>query len=612
MNTQHPRAQGLDGLRALAVTAVVVYHVHAPWLPGGFLGVDLFFVLSGYLITSLLAADRRRGGRLRLVAFWRRRALRLLPVLWLVLAVTACAATLVGGDGRRDLRGAVAAALTYRSNWWQLGRHDMYFAQFGAEPPLRHLWSLAVEEQFYVAWPLLLWALMAVVRRQWAQAAIVAVPAAASFTAMALLHVPGTDPSRVYYGTDTHGGALLLGAAVALVLPLSRAGTMRRAGYVRAIDGLGVAGLAVLTGAALLVSGTSALVYRGGLVPVCLAAAALTVAAGGPGRVARLLGWRPLAWTGRRSYGIYLWHWPVLACLVNAAPEVLSSPFARCAALTLPVALAALSYRVLEEPLLRLGVRGYAELCSTFLRRAWGARPRLVLGAAAAGVAMACVGYVGVLRAPSGGGLQSQIASGERVVAAASAPVSPTARPAEPLRALRPARQEDGPDTGTGGVPEVTGADITAVGDSVMLASADALQELLPGIAVDAVVGRQMSAAPQVLERLRDAGRLRGVVVVGLGTNGDVTRETLDRVVRIAGPGRLVAFVDVQAPRSWEARVNSALREGVREHPGSVLVPWRAVIAGHPQLLWGDRIHPRPEGARLYARTLSAAVGAGI
>ncbi|MFJ4846809.1 acyltransferase family protein [Streptomyces sp. NPDC088733] len=608
MNTQHPRAQGLDGLRALAVTAVVVYHVHAPWLPGGFLGVDLFFVLSGYLITSLLAADHWRGGRLRLVAFWRRRALRLLPVLWLVLAVTACAATLVGGDGRRDLRGAVAAALTYRSNWWQLGRHDMYFAQFGAEPPLRHLWSLAVEEQFYVAWPLLLWAVMAVVRRQWAQAAIAAVPAAASFTAMAVLYVPGTDPSRVYYGTDTHGGGLLLGAAVALVLPLSRAGTLRRAGHVRAIDGLGAAGLAVLAATALLVSGTSAFVYRGGLVPVCLAAAALTVAAGGPGRIARLLAWRPLAWTGRRSYGIYLWHWPVLACLVNAAPEALSSPFVRCAALALPVVLAAVSYRVLEEPLLRLGLRGYAELCSTFLRRAWGARPRTVLGAVAAVVAVACVAYVGVLRAPSGGGLQAQIASGEGVVAAA-----PTARIAEPLRAERPQRpEEDGPDTATGGAPDVTGADITAVGDSVMLASADALRDVLPGIAVDAVVGRQMDAAPEVLERMRDAGRLRRVVVVGLGTNGDVTREALDQIVRIAGPGRLLAFVDVQAPRSWETRVNEALREAVRRHPGCVLVPWRGVIARHPGLLWGDRIHPRPEGARLYARALSHAVGAGF
>ncbi|MGW3245403.1 acyltransferase family protein [Streptomyces sp. NPDC001070] len=586
MNAHHPRAPGLDGLRALAVTAVVVYHVHDAWLPGGFLGVDLFFVISGYLITSVLAADRWRGGRLRLRVFWKRRALRLLPALWLVLAATACAATVVGGDGRRDLRGAVTAALTYRSNWWQLDRHDMYFARVGAEPPLRHLWSLAVEEQFYVAWPLLLWAVMAVLRRQRWQTACAAVPAAASFTAMALLYVPGTDPSRVYYGTDTHGGGLLLGAAVALALPLSRAGTLRRAGYVRAVDALGAAGLALLAAAALLASGTGPFVYRGGLVPVCLAAAALTVAACGPGRVAGALSRGPLPWLGRRSYGVYLWHWPVLACLVNAAPEALGSPVARVACLVLPVALAALSFRFLEEPLLRLGVRGYAELCNERLRRAWRLRPRVVAAASLAGAAAACVAWVGVLRAPSGGGLQAQIASGERAVAAA--PV--VERPQESRVA--------------------TGAQITAVGDSVMLAAADALRRRLPGIAVDAVVGRQMNAAPGVLEGLRDSGRLRRVVVVGLGTNGDFTGETLDRIVRIAGPQRRVAFVDVQAPRSWEPRVNAALARGVREHPGAILVNWRATVSGHAELLWGDRIHPRPEGAELYADTIAATLGA--
>jgi peptidoglycan/LPS O-acetylase OafA/YrhL len=164
MSTDYRRARGLDGLRAPAVASVVVYHVHSPWLPGGFLGVDLFFVISGYLITSLLAADHWRTGRIRLGVFWRRRALRLLPGLWLVLAVTACASTLIGGDAQDGLRGAVTAALTYRSDWWQLQQHDMYFADFGATPYLQHLWSLAGEEQFYLGWPLLLWAVMAVLR----------------------------------------------------------------------------------------------------------------------------------------------------------------------------------------------------------------------------------------------------------------------------------------------------------------------------------------------------------------------------------------------------------------------------------------------------------------
>ncbi|WP_459182855.1 acyltransferase family protein [Streptomyces sp.] len=599
MSTEHRRAPGLDGLRALAVAAVVVYHVHAPWLRGGFLGVDLFFVISGYLITSLLAADHWRSGRIRLGAFWKRRALRLLPLLWLVLAVTACAATLTGGDAWDGLRGAVAAALTYRSNWWQLAQHDMYFARFGAVPVLQHLWSLSVEEQFYLGWPLLLWVVMGLLRRQRAQAACAAALAVASFTAMALLYEPGAEPSRVYYGTDTHGGGLLLGAAVALVLPLTRAGTLRRPEYVRAIDALGAAGLAGLALAAVLADGNSAFLYRGGLVGVCLAAAALTVAACAPGSVARALGWAPLVWLGRRSYGVYLWHWPVLACLTNAAEGVADSAPGRLVSLVVPVGLAAVSYRVLEEPLLRLGVRGWAEAVSEHVRAAGARRPRLVLGAAVAGLAMLGTAYVGVSRAPSGGGLEAQIAAGRRAIAVRPAP-SATSSASSAAPTSSAARQR---------VASVGGSDITAVGDSVMLASAAALERRFPGIDVDAVVGRQMSSAPDELTRLAAAGRLRRVVVVGLGTNGDFTADTLERILRIAGAGRAVVFVNVHVPRSWEARVNAALTLGVsRNRDVAVLADWSTAISRYPDRLWSDRIHPRPSGAQLYADVVAAAV----
>ncbi|WP_127359621.1 acyltransferase family protein [Actinacidiphila soli] len=600
MSTEYRRVRGLDGLRALAVAAVVVYHVHAPWLRGGFLGVDLFFVISGYLITSLLAADHWRSGRIRLGAFWKRRALRLLPLLWLVLAVTACAATLTGGDAWDGLRGAVAAALTYRSNWWQLAQHDMYFAQFGAVPVLQHLWSLSVEEQFYLGWPLLLWVVMGLLRRQRAQAACAAMLALASFTAMALLYEPGSEPSRVYYGTDTHGGGLLLGAAVALVLPLTRAGTLRRPEYVRAIDALGAAGLAGLALTAVLADGNGAFLYRGGLVGVCLAAAALTVAACTPGTVARALGWAPLVWLGRRSYGVYLWHWPVLACLTNAADGVADSASGRLVSLVVPVGLAAVSYRALEEPLLRLGVRAWAERVSGRVRAAGARRPRLVLGAAMTGLAVLGTAYVGVSRAPSGGGLEAQIAAGRRAIAVRPTPPAPSSgsSPAAPASSAAPQR-----------VASLSGGDVTAVGDSVMLASAAALESRFPGIYVDAVVGRQMSSAPEQLARLAAAGRLRRVVVVGLGTNGDFTPRTLERILRIAGSGRAVVFVNVHVPRSWESRVNTALTRGVGRHQDvAVLADWSTAISRYPEGLWSDRIHPRPSGARLYADVVAAAV----
>ncbi|WP_329309884.1 acyltransferase family protein [Streptomyces sp. NBC_01262] len=586
MRSDFRRARGLDGLRALAVACVVVYHVHAPWLPGGFLGVDLFFVISGYLITSLLAADHWRSGRIRLGAFWKRRALRLLPLLWLVLAVTACAATLTGGEAHRGLRGAVAAALTYRSNWWQLSQHDMYFAQFDglALPVLQHLWSLSVEEQFYLGWPLLLWALMSVLRRQRLQAVCALALAAASFVAMAVLYAPGSDPSRVYYGTDTHGGGLLLGAAVALALPLSRAGTLRRPRYVRAIDALGAAGLAGLALAAALVSGTGAFLYRGGLVGVCLAAAALTVAACTPGLMGRALGWAPLVWLGRRSYGVYLWHWPVHACLTAG------SPAGRLVELVLPVGLAAASYRLVEEPLLRLGWRGWAEAVSAHARELAIRQPRVALAAALACAAVLGTAYVGVSRAPSGGGgLTAQIAAGQRAVAVRHDAV----RHDTVLRVAG-------------------GSEITAVGDSVMLASAGELERRFPGIDIDAVVGRQMLSAPDVLAALEASGRLRRAVVVGLGTNGDFGDESIERILRIAGPGRTVIFVNVHVRRSWASHVNATLAAGVRRHRGSALADWDTAISRFPDRLWGDGTHPRPSGARLYAEVVAGALPGSV
>ncbi|WP_405717921.1 acetyltransferase [Streptomyces sp. NBC_01537] len=581
MRSDFRRARGLDGLRALAVACVVVYHVHASWLPGGFLGVDLFFVISGYLITSLLAADHWRSGRIRLGAFWKRRALRLLPLLWLVLAVTACAATLTGGEAHRGLRGAVAAALTYRSNWWQLSQHDMYFTQFDglALPVLQHLWSLSVEEQFYLGWPLLLWVLMSVLRRQRRQTACALALAAASFVAMAVLYEPGSDPSRVYYGTDTHGGGLLLGAAVALTLPLSRAGTLRRARYVRAIDALGAAGLAGLALGAVLVSGTGAFLYRGGLAGVCLAAAALTLAACSPGRMGRALGWAPLVWLGRRSYGIYLWHWPVHACLAAG------SATGRIVELVLPVGLAAASYRLVEEPLLRLGWRGWAEAVSAHARSLAVRQPRVALGIALACAAVLGTAYVGVSRAPSGGGgLTAQIAAGQRAVAVRHDAVRRVAG----------------------------GSEITAVGDSVMLASAGELERRFPGIDVDAVVGRQMSSAPEVLAALEASGQLRRAVVVGLGTNGDFGDAAIERILRIAGPGRTVIFVNVHVRRSWASHVNATLTAGVRRHRGVALADWDAAISRFPDRLWGDGTHPRPSGARLYAEVIARALRGAI
>jgi peptidoglycan/LPS O-acetylase OafA/YrhL len=608
------RVRGLDGLRALAVAAVVAYHLGARWLPGGFLGVDLFFVISGYLITSLLTAECRRSGRFRLRAFWIRRARRLLPALWVVLTAAACAATLTGGDAWAGLRGNALAALTYSSNWWQIAQRDTYFAQFGARPVLQHLWSLAVEEQFYLLWPLLLWLVMALLRRQRHQALCAIVLALVSFTAMGLLYTPDADPSRVYYGTDTHGGALLLGAAAALLLPLARAATLRGQDRLRAMDVLAATGLVVLACAAALFDGTGPVPFRGGLALACAAAVALTVAAAAPGRVGRALSWRPLVWVGRRSYGIYLWHWPVIATAANTLPDAATSTTVRIAELAATAALAAASFRLLEEPVVRLGVRGYLDALRTRSRADAAGHPRRALSLLLTGVSVLGLALIGVARAPSVSGLQAQIEAGARAAAAGGRGAAPGATPSPgdvpAASAGNPAESAGGPDQPyrDGAPPAVDGSQITAIGDSVMLASAGALAGQFPGIDVEAQVGRQMAAAPGVLQRLLSQGRLRSTVVIGLGSNGPFPGSVLDRVVHIAGLARTVAFVNVHLPQPWQNEVNAALARTARGHPTTLVIDWNGAVAGHQDQLWSDHTHPRPSGARLYAGAINTAL----
>jgi peptidoglycan/LPS O-acetylase OafA/YrhL len=354
---------GLDGLRALAVLAVIAYHLGLGWAPGGLLGVGIFFTLSGYLITDLLLAQQAATGGLAMMRFWQRRARRLLPALFVMLAVVAGWVALVQRDQLPSLRGAMAAAVGYVSNWWLIAHNTSYFARFGPPSPLGHLWSLAVEEQFYLIWPWLILIGLVLTRRQTDElrrrrlAGGALLLAAVSAVLMAVLYHPGYDPTRVYDGTDTRAFALLIGAALACALPsrLMPAQAPRNGRLV--LDSAGAAGLLVIAALIWRTGQYSAFLYRGGMVLLALATGAVVLAVVAPaGHIGRLLGWRPLRWIGVRSYGIYLWHYPVIVLTTPAGGQ--ESLLRATLQVAATVAIAALSWTFIEEPI-RHGAIGH-------------------------------------------------------------------------------------------------------------------------------------------------------------------------------------------------------------------------------------------------------------
>jgi peptidoglycan/LPS O-acetylase OafA/YrhL len=346
----------LDGVRAVAIAAVILYHLG--FFPGGWLGVDIFFVLSGYLITTLLLQERHRSGTVRLRAFWGRRARRLLPAVLLLLVAVALYAALDGaGVVPAQLRAPGLATLFYVANWQQIISGHGYFAQFLAPNPLAHTWSLAVEEQYYVIWPLLFLGLCRLARGSTARlAASVGALVIASAAWMAVVaHIWGVN--RAYLGTDTRAWELLLGGLAAIVWP---AGTPARHPGVWSKGAVGAAAVAVA--GMLLAGGPPRWMFEGGLVLVAAAVAVViaSVVSVPTGGLARLLALAPLRWLGRISYSLYLWHWPVIVVL-TASSSGLNGAALLVLRLGAMTALACASYYLVEQPLRTADWHGWAK-----------------------------------------------------------------------------------------------------------------------------------------------------------------------------------------------------------------------------------------------------------
>ena len=624
------RFGGLDGLRAIAVALVFVYHLFPGALPGGFIGVDVFFAISGFLITSLLVREHQLRGGIRLIAFWRRRARRLLPALGLVLLVSSALALFTRGDLLVGIGKQIAGAALFVSNWVFIATGTDYFARDTPEL-FRNTWSLSIEEQFYVILPLLVLALMRMTGRTSRVIPLLAL-GVGSAVLMFQLSTAGADPTRIYFGSDTHVFGLLLGAALAVVVAPRRAHPLANAAA-SAVDDSAFAPplsaarqvfLAVVAAMGLgtllwqsftLVEGSPAS-FQGGFQLATLAALATVWAITREGAaVGRALDVAPLRWIGERSYGIYLWHWPLLliisAAFTGAAAARVLVPILTVAS---TIAVAALSYRYIEQPVRRFGLRRSIRLLFGAGTRT---RRRRAVSFALAGVLGLTVPatVIAVVIAPERTTAAEAIARGAAVRdSARAAETPPSAGSAGSADATGSA---DGSDAGSAtekpaaekkvSPPAPTGPEISAVGDSVMLASLPELDAAFPGIAVDAEVSRGMGVGVGLVDDQLARGELRRVVVVGLGTNGPVDPSDLENLHRAVG-GRPLVLVNAHAERDWIPGVNTTLAEFASAHRGVVVADWTGAVTGVEGALAGDDIHPNPSGGEIYAESVRRAL----
>ena len=611
---------GLDGVRALAVIGVLLYHADLSWIPGGFLGVDVFFVLSGFLITSLILEEFDRSGRVDFRKFYLGRARRLLPALILVLVVVSLAAALVYQDAARQLASDVVASIFYVNNWWYIAADQSYFEFIGRPPLLKHLWSLAVEEQFYLVWPAIAFLAM----RRFARKGVFAVAATLAILStiwMLQLAVANgfpdfADPSRAYFGTDSHSMGLLIGAALATFW---RPGRMRRSlptGASVIITAIGIAALLAVIWFFVFVGEFTPWLYRGGFLGLALIVATLIAAASHPGvGLGKAMGTQPWRYIGQRSYGLYLWHWPVFMATRPGLDLPLDGVPLLILRLGLTVGIAELRFRFVEMPIRRGVIQRYAAR----VKAASGARRRRLRLVATAMIGATVVSVVAVALLLAA----TTRTAGETVVAAdvaaamgiasggptevsldeesAGPAVEPSAASSTGTGTLSPATPTPTPsrDTGT----------VSAIGDSVMLGARSVLKDVIPGTRVDAAVSRYPGAFIGKLKRYVAGNRLAPVVVLHPGTNGVLPESMMREMLDILVDSPRVVVVNTNMPRTWREPNNNVMADVVPEYPNAVLADWRAASLDKPEYFASDGIHLTEKGAKAYANLIKQAAG---
>ena len=582
---------GLDGLRAIAVLGIIIYHLNRKWLTGGFIGVDTFFVISGYLITSLLLKEYEERGIISLKQFWIRRVKRLLPAVVALLIVVGIATLIFEPQQIVRVKHDIIAALFYVSNWWYIAKDVNYFEQFSFMP-LKHLWSLAIEEQFYLFFPFVLVILLLTIKKYRNVTLILWIISLVSLLAMVIISQPNVGYSRVYFGTDTRLQTLLLGVILAFVWPPFKLKANPPKVLQRSIDGIGILGLIILIFLFFTVKDTSAWIYNGGFYLISGMTLFIIASVVHPSSIlAKVLGHRIFVYIGKRSYSLYLWHFPVISFIHIHFVDGQLPIYVYFVDIILTVLFAELSYRYIETPFRREGLKAFS---FNYLKRPKFIRTIVSIIAVIPIVLL----FLGVFDRFGKDEIENKANSFN------------TSDQDKYLVRMMPGEniKIDGSSSNSKSKKQVyTNISPLLIGDSVMVDIGEEFKSQVPKATIDGKVGRHLQEALSIAGNYSNYNKPSDKVVLELGTNGDFTEEELNQLINKFGKAQIY-LVNTRVPRDWQDNVNKQLANAAKKHKNVTLVDWYQRSAGHSEYFAPDGVHLENSGVKALSDEIIKAI----
>ena len=614
-NNKSKYLPSIDSLRALAVLAVIIYHVDVNYLPGGFLGVDLFFVLSGYLISSLIIKEYRKTGSLNLYNFYIRRARRLLPAVYFMITVGLVVMVLFNEVLLRKSHLDAIFGYIYSSNWWYIFHKLDYFDSFGAQSPFKHLWSLAIEEQFYMIFPLLF---LLVNRKKKSKDGTYKLNKNFLYVILGLIlvsliaHILLFDInniSRIYFGTDTRAFSLLVGVVGAILYPMERLHAKVTLQQNMVYSVVSLVSIATLITVMIYTSEYNTLLYRGGFLLVAILGLIVIISSGKQHTLmSRLLSFKPVVFIGKISYSLYLWHFPVLVLTTPVSEIGNPNIIFVILRVILTFILATASYVFVETPIRKLGFKNYINVIFKKLKKRPGKSRKVYAGIVGLVSVLFLMGIFGksvpfistAFVKEMESNKETQFVNNGNNKDNNQEKSSDSNKDNKDNKDNNQEKSSDSNKDNKVNKEDKKNSDkkyssVLVMGDSLTVDIGEKFQGLYPGAVIDGKIGRQLYVAVEEAKSYSKYNNENSAIIFQLGTNGPFTESQIEELVKEFDKADIY-FVNIKVPRAWEKTVNAALKETQEKHSNVKIIDWYSVANSSKDLFEPDRVHLNQTG----------------